>query len=136
MLTERAGFEPADGFKPVTDLANRRFRPLSHLSPGLGLGLLASDRQAEKLILGILAAAARRLGAGRNGPSDAKQAPHIRPSAAGRAVAVNPRELSPVPGAVFFQRWIFCRRIVNLAALRDLPAHKKGPRLNAGAFFD
>ena len=29
---ERTGFEPADGTNPVTDLANRRFRPLSHLS--------------------------------------------------------------------------------------------------------
>ena len=31
---ERTGFEPAEGFKPFTDLANRRFRPLSHLSKG------------------------------------------------------------------------------------------------------
>jgi hypothetical protein len=30
--TERTGFEPADRVAPVTDLANRRFRPLSHLS--------------------------------------------------------------------------------------------------------
>jgi hypothetical protein len=29
---ERTGFEPADQVTPVTDLANRRFRPLSHLS--------------------------------------------------------------------------------------------------------
>src|SRR5882724_689909 len=29
---ERAGFEPADRISPITDLANRRFRPLSHLS--------------------------------------------------------------------------------------------------------
>ena len=29
---ERAGFEPADRSYPITDLANRRFRPLSHLS--------------------------------------------------------------------------------------------------------
>jgi hypothetical protein len=29
---ERTGFEPAEGFDPFTDLANRRFRPLSHLS--------------------------------------------------------------------------------------------------------
>ena len=30
--TERTGFEPADQRKPVTDLANRRIRPLCHLS--------------------------------------------------------------------------------------------------------
>ena len=29
---ERTGFEPAEGCDPFTDLANRRFRPLSHLS--------------------------------------------------------------------------------------------------------
>src|SRR5262245_28689543 len=29
---ERTVFEPADQVSPVTDLANRRFRPLSHLS--------------------------------------------------------------------------------------------------------
>ena len=29
---ERTGFEPAEGNDPLTDLANRRFRPLSHLS--------------------------------------------------------------------------------------------------------
>lgn len=29
---ERAGFEPAVGLKPYTDLANRRIRPLCHLS--------------------------------------------------------------------------------------------------------
>src|SRR5687767_2507686 len=29
---ERTGFEPAVGFDPYTGLANRRFRPLSHLS--------------------------------------------------------------------------------------------------------
>ena len=29
---ERTGFEPAEGFDPFTDLANRRFRPLSHRS--------------------------------------------------------------------------------------------------------
>jgi hypothetical protein len=29
---ERAGFEPARQLSPSTDLANRRFRPLSHLS--------------------------------------------------------------------------------------------------------
>ena len=29
---ERTGFEPAEGCNPLTDLANRRFRPLSHLS--------------------------------------------------------------------------------------------------------
>ena len=31
-LTERTGFEPAVRFDPYTDLANRRYRPLSHLS--------------------------------------------------------------------------------------------------------
>lgn len=31
---ERAGFEPAVGSKPYADLANRCFRPLSHLSKG------------------------------------------------------------------------------------------------------
>ena len=31
-LAERTGFEPAEGHIPFTDLANRRFRPLSHLS--------------------------------------------------------------------------------------------------------
>ncbi len=31
-LTERTGFEPVDELSPVTGLANRRFRPLSHLS--------------------------------------------------------------------------------------------------------
>ena len=29
---ERTGFEPAERFDPFTDLANRRFRPLSHRS--------------------------------------------------------------------------------------------------------
>ncbi len=29
---ERTGFEPVDGCYPVTGLANRRYRPLSHLS--------------------------------------------------------------------------------------------------------
>jgi hypothetical protein len=29
---ERTGFEPAVGFNPYTGLANRRYRPLSHLS--------------------------------------------------------------------------------------------------------
>ena len=29
---ERTGFEPAEGFDPFTDLANRRIRPLCHLS--------------------------------------------------------------------------------------------------------
>ncbi len=29
---ETTGFEPAEGFDPFTDLANRRFRPLSHVS--------------------------------------------------------------------------------------------------------
>ena len=29
---ERTGFEPADQREPVTELATRRFRPLSHLS--------------------------------------------------------------------------------------------------------
>ena len=29
---ERTGFEPAEGSYPFTGLANRRFRPLSHLS--------------------------------------------------------------------------------------------------------
>ena len=32
---ERTGFEPAEGFDPFTDLANRRFRPLSHRSKTL-----------------------------------------------------------------------------------------------------
>ncbi len=32
---ERTGFEPADQCDPVTGLANRRFRPLSHLSETL-----------------------------------------------------------------------------------------------------
>ena len=32
LQAERTGFEPAVGFDPYTDLANRRFRPLSHLS--------------------------------------------------------------------------------------------------------
>ena len=31
---ETTGFEPADRFDPITDLANRRFRPLSHISFG------------------------------------------------------------------------------------------------------
>jgi hypothetical protein len=31
-LAERTGFEPAVGFDPYADLANRCFRPLSHLS--------------------------------------------------------------------------------------------------------
>ena len=31
-VTERTGFEPAVGFKPYDGLANRCFRPLSHLS--------------------------------------------------------------------------------------------------------
>lgn len=39
-LAERTGFEPAEGFDPFTDLANRRFRPLSHLSD-------ASTRDSE-----------------------------------------------------------------------------------------
>lgn len=32
MLSERTGFEPVEGCDPFTGLANRRFRPLSHLS--------------------------------------------------------------------------------------------------------
>jgi hypothetical protein len=32
LQTERTGFEPAEGFDPFTDLANRRIRPLCHLS--------------------------------------------------------------------------------------------------------
>lgn len=32
IVAERTGFEPAEGFDPFTDLANRRFRPLSHRS--------------------------------------------------------------------------------------------------------
>jgi hypothetical protein len=42
---ERTGFEPAEGFNPFTDLANRRFRPLSHLSnsaPGIDPVTLAA----------------------------------------------------------------------------------------------
>jgi hypothetical protein len=31
-ITERTGFEPAVGFDPYADLANRCYRPLSHLS--------------------------------------------------------------------------------------------------------
>ena len=31
-VAERAGFEPADRCYPVTALAKRRYRPLSHLS--------------------------------------------------------------------------------------------------------
>ncbi len=31
-MAERAGFEPAVRVTPYYDLANRRFRPLSHLS--------------------------------------------------------------------------------------------------------
>ena len=31
-MAERAGFEPAVEFNPYDDLANRCFRPLSHLS--------------------------------------------------------------------------------------------------------
>ena len=30
--TERTGFEPVEGSYPLTGLANRRYRPLSHLS--------------------------------------------------------------------------------------------------------
>jgi hypothetical protein len=33
---ERTGFEPANQVSPVTDLANRRIRPLCHLSRGGG----------------------------------------------------------------------------------------------------
>lgn len=32
MLTERAGFEPADGRKPITGFQDRLLQPLGHLS--------------------------------------------------------------------------------------------------------
>ncbi len=31
-VAERGGFEPPERFNPFSDLANRRYRPLSHLS--------------------------------------------------------------------------------------------------------
>src|SRR5213594_2107183 len=36
-MAERGGFEPPIGFNPYNGLANRRFRPLSHLSIGCGV---------------------------------------------------------------------------------------------------
>ncbi len=41
---ERTGFEPAVRFDPYIGLANRRFRPLSHLSGCLGEGELVPRR--------------------------------------------------------------------------------------------
>src|SRR5256885_14486344 len=35
-MAERGGFEPPVRFNPYNGLANRRFRPLSHLSTGCG----------------------------------------------------------------------------------------------------
>jgi hypothetical protein len=47
LRAERTGFEPAVGFDPYTGLANRRFRPLSHLSwDAIGA------RQADRFWLG------------------------------------------------------------------------------------
>ena len=62
---ERTGFEPAEGNDPLTDLANRRFRPLSHLS---GYGLCA--RSATRLCSTGWASASRVFSA----------APAIRPA--------------------------------------------------------
>jgi hypothetical protein len=45
-LTERMGFEPMVGCDTHTDLANRRFRPLSHLS---------SNGTSDRLLLGLSA---------------------------------------------------------------------------------
>jgi hypothetical protein len=55
---ERTGFEPAEGFDPFTDLANRRIRPLCHLSHEI------RDRKRARMvqqpcILGQLPTAAR-----------------------------------------------------------------------------
>jgi hypothetical protein len=41
--TERTGFEPAVGYNPYTGLANRRFRPLSHLSRLFSCGFSPSQ---------------------------------------------------------------------------------------------
>jgi hypothetical protein len=40
LLAERMGFEPMVRCDPYTGLANRRFRPLSHLSVSLTVGIL------------------------------------------------------------------------------------------------
>jgi hypothetical protein len=49
--TERTGFEPVVGCNPYTGLANRRYRPLSHLSrplldPALAWGYVATRSNA------------------------------------------------------------------------------------------
>src|SRR4051812_22152033 len=41
-VTERAGFEPAEGFDPFAALAKRCFRPLSHLSKPFSGGVGAA----------------------------------------------------------------------------------------------
>ena len=47
MNAERGGFEPPVGLKPYTDLANRRIRPLCHLSDPHADGRNYSGRKRE-----------------------------------------------------------------------------------------
>ncbi len=46
---ETTGFEPAEGFDPFTDLANRRFRPLSHVSGSIFIDF----RQFSQIMVSI-----------------------------------------------------------------------------------
>src|SRR6185503_8905194 len=48
-LAERGGFEPPERFNPFNGLANRRFRPLSHLSCPGGLYFIVAKCLPVKL---------------------------------------------------------------------------------------
>ena len=62
---ERGGFEPPVGLKPYTDLANRRIRPLCHLSDpradGREYSGLTSERKVRAMTSGRLVAEVVRL---------------------------------------------------------------------------
>ena len=47
-LAEREGFEPSVRFNPYNGLANRRFRPLSHLSGPEGPYFIGAKRRWVK----------------------------------------------------------------------------------------
>jgi hypothetical protein len=49
---ERGGFEPPVGLKPYTDLANRRIRPLCHLSDPRADGRKYSGQTSERNVAG------------------------------------------------------------------------------------
>lgn len=49
LQTERTGFEPAEPVSQFTDLANRRFRPLSHRSRGPSETTSEAGRRSDAL---------------------------------------------------------------------------------------